>query len=307
MAGVLLDGLLGSGIAGGSAQPAWLGDARRLAAGDLARDGLPGVRNEAWKYTNLRALEQRAHAQGDPAATARAVDAGAFALPGVDGPRLVFVNGVWRADLSHLPDIDGLTVRPLPVALDDDSDALRFFLDRRFDDAAQAFARLNTALARDGAVVRVAPAARIAERVHLVFFGAADAAAIAWQSRVLVELGEDAALTLVEHHVGDNGEAHLGNVVSQFALRPRARLDLLQLQSAPETATRIRRSEAVLEADAQLHMRSLEIGALLSRHDLVVRLAGDRARLVSRGVFVLRGRQHADTHIDVRHVARVTA
>ncbi len=307
MDGVFLGGLLDAGIAGPARQPAWLAEARRHAVAGLARDGLPGARNEAWKYTNLRALGQRAHAPGDPAPSTRVVDADACALPGVDGPRLVFVNGSWRADLSRMPAIAGLEVRPLSAALDEDPEALRDALARPFDDPAQAFARLNTALALDGAVVRVAPGARIAERVHLVFFGARADDAIAWQSRVVVELGEDAALTLVEHHLGDAGEAHLGNLVSQFTLAARARLDLLQLQSAPETATRIRRSEVSLGVDAQAHLRTLELGAQLSRHDLVVRLGGDRGRLVSHGAFVLRGRQHADTRIDVRHVARDTA
>lgn len=306
MASALLDRLLADGVADFDTQPAWLGDARRLAAADLERDGLPGARSEAWKYTNLRALDQRGYVQGDAAASTRAVDAGIFALPGTDGPRLVFVNGVYRGDLSRLQPVDGLIVQQLPVALADDADALRFFLARHFDGAAQAFARLNTALMLDGAVLRVAAGTHVAQLVHVVFIGAHAASDLAWQSRLLVELGEDASLRLVEHHVGETTEAHLGNVVSQIALRPRARLDLLQLQSAPETATRIRRTDVVLEADAHLVMRSLEIGALLSRHDLVVQLAGDRASLISRGVFALRGRQHSDTRIDVRHGARDT-
>jgi len=54
-------------------------------------------------------------------------------------------------------------------------------------------------------------------------------------------------------------------------------------------------------------MRSIEAGTAWLRHDLAVTLAGDRSRFVSRGVFALRGRQHADTRLDVRHAARDTA
>ena len=80
MGSALLDALLGDGIAGESIQPEWLLDARRRAADELARDGLPGVRNEAWKYTNLRALEQRAYAHGDAQAATRVVDPAMFAF-----------------------------------------------------------------------------------------------------------------------------------------------------------------------------------------------------------------------------------
>ena len=88
--------------------PAWLADARSAAAAALARDGLPGARNEAWKYTSLRALEQsRVH--GDSEAATRAVDPASFALP-IDGPRLVFVNGTYRADLSRVDTIAGASI-----------------------------------------------------------------------------------------------------------------------------------------------------------------------------------------------------
>ncbi|MEO7013215.1 MAG: SufD family Fe-S cluster assembly protein, partial [Dokdonella sp.] len=42
-------------------------------------------------------------------------------------------------------------------------------------------------------------------------------------------------------------------------------------------------------------------------HDLAVTLIGDRSRFISRGVFALRGRQHADTRLDIRHLAHDTA
>ena len=80
---------------------AWLDTARRENLEAFVAAGLPDTRAEAWKYTALRALGQRRFALGDQGAAARAIDPAALVLPGVDGPRLVFVNGVFRADLSR--------------------------------------------------------------------------------------------------------------------------------------------------------------------------------------------------------------
>ena len=44
---------------------AWLDAARRENLDTLAETGLPEARNEAWKYTPLRALSQRAFALAD--------------------------------------------------------------------------------------------------------------------------------------------------------------------------------------------------------------------------------------------------
>jgi Fe-S cluster assembly protein SufD len=51
----------------------------------------------------------------------------------------------------------------------------------------------------------------------------------------------------------------------------------------------------------------LELGGALVRHDLHAQLRGDEARLDTRGVFVLRGRQHIDTQLSIRHQALNTA
>ncbi|MBN8480173.1 MAG: Fe-S cluster assembly protein SufD [Xanthomonadales bacterium] len=306
MADPLLDSLLAPGPAPTRAAPAWLDAARRQAREALVREGLPGARNEAWKYTSLRALAQRRYMPGDAQAATRNLERGLADLPGLGDARLVFANGVFRADLSRLPEAAGLVVEPLADALADADGLARASFERRFDDPAQVFARLNTALADDGFVLRVAPGARVAEPVHVVVLGAG-AQALAWNLRLVVELGAGSALTLVEHHAGEADDAQLGNVVAEFALGAGARLDLLQLQVAAESATRIRRSAFTLAADAVLNLRTLELGGALARHDLVVGLDGDRARLTSRGVFVVRARQHSDTRLDVRHRARDTA
>jgi Fe-S cluster assembly protein SufD len=152
---------------------AWLDAMRRDNREVFVAGGLPLARVEAWKYTALRGLARRSFADGDAAALTRAVDPSALALPGVEGARLVFVNGVFRADLSALEALpSGLTLQPLSQALHTDPDPLRFVLSRRHYEADEAFTQINAAHARDGVVLRLADHAKIAAPVHLVFVGA---------------------------------------------------------------------------------------------------------------------------------------
>ncbi|MCK9538358.1 Fe-S cluster assembly protein SufD [Dokdonella sp.] len=295
--GVLLESLLPDASA--LALPA-----RREAAAALLRDGLPLGREEAWKYTSLRALDQRRYVAGDPQAATRSVDAAAFDLPGIDGPRLVFVNGVFQAAASDRPEVAGLDL----LALSEHPGALSGLLEDSAAGArADAFVRLNTALVADGAYVRVAAGVQVAAPLHLVFIGAPADADLAWQARLRIELGTGAALRVVEHHLGSGAHRHLGNLVSDSRLADGARLELLQLQDVPETSVLVRRSTFRLERDARLVATTLEAGAQLARHEFRVHLAGRGARFESRGVFVLHGRQHADTRLDVWHEARDTA
>jgi Fe-S cluster assembly protein SufD len=294
----LLDAPLpGSGIA-------WLDTARRENREAFANAGLPDTRVEAWKYTALRALGQRSFANGDDQAQARIVDAASLILPGVDGPRLVFVNGVFRADLSALDSLPaGLTLQPLSQALHGDTEPLRFALSRHYRETGDAFARINAASARDGVVLRVAANAKIAAPVQLVFVGAAADAALAWHARNVIELGEGAELSLIEHHVASGEQVHLTTLVSDIELHEGARLHHTLLQNAAIGASMIRRSNLRLHARAHATLHVLELGGALVRHDLQAELLGNGAQLDTRGVFMPHGRQHIDTQLAIRHQA----
>ena len=124
------------------------GDARERAdaAEAFRRSGLPGAtsgrREEAWKYTSLRAIADASFSQsptqaGDGAILAR--------LPRIDAPRIVFVDGRFRRELSALPAAVNF------ACFDDDPDFGT--LTRPDRDPVVA---LNTMLAEDGAVLSVA-------------------------------------------------------------------------------------------------------------------------------------------------------
>jgi Fe-S cluster assembly protein SufD len=285
----------------------WLDAARREAMQAFVATGLPNTRNELWKYTALRTLEQRAYAARDESAQTRPIDENTITLPGIDGPRLVFVNGMFRADLSRLGDLPrGLEVRSLSRSLEENPEPLRFLLSRRASEPRDSFASLNSALARDGALVRVAPGVQVEAALHLVHLGATADSAVAWHARNFIEVGAGARLRIAEHHAAAGEHAHLANLGFEYVLHKSARLDLLALQDAAAGATLLRRADFQLHEDAQVVLHTLELGGALARHELRVALDGDRSRVDTRGAFALRGRQHTDTELLIEHRGRDT-
>lgn len=278
------------------------GDAAQRALLDAAlRDGLPGPRSERWKYTSLRSLERRSFA---PADAVPAIDAALLA--DIPAPRLVFVNGRADAGLSRL---DAL---PAGVSLDAGADALS-----RGDGTHEegegtttpgddVFARLNAALAREGVRLRVDAGARIADALHLVFVGAPAPQDLAWHLRHRIELGERASLRVVEHHLAAGEHRHLDNSVLAVEVADGATLDHARLQHAADGATLFARTDARLRREARYRRVDLELGGALSRHELDVRLEGERAELVANGVLLAAGRRHVDTRLGIEHVARDT-
>nr|WP_240922246.1 Fe-S cluster assembly protein SufD [Oleiagrimonas sp. C23AA] len=290
------------------AQLTWLDAARREQLQAFLSEGLPGPRSEAFKYTSLRALERRAFAPIDADAGEHAVDAQALALPGVEGPRLVFVNGAFRADLSQLDGLpEGVTLEPLSQALAGDAEPLRFFLTRHWQAPGDAFARLNAALASDGVVLRVAAGTQVAAPVHVVHMGTTAASDVAWHGRHIIELGEGARLSLIEQHAAGEAHSHFATQVTDAVLREGAQLDWLMVQEAASGATLLRRTGLRLDARSRVTLHALELGGGLVRHELGADLVGDGAQLETRGVFIPRARQHQETRLDIRHQAKSTA
>jgi Fe-S cluster assembly protein SufD len=270
---------------------------RREALGAVLADGLPGQRSERWKYTPLRALSARRFVA--PGAPALALPPGALAA--VPAPRLVFVNGVFSAALSLFPDLPaGLSLAPLSAASQAEHEAA---FDARFERADEAFARLNAALATEGALLRVAAEASIEAPVHLVFVGAAAGADLASHLRHRIEIGAGAQCTVVELHLGLDAHRNLDNQLLQVEIAAGAQVLHARVQDASEGATLLARTDARVAADAAYRRIDLELGAALSRHELNVELAGAGASFHSSGALLAGGRRHVDTRLGVRHVA----
>lgn len=281
-----------------------LGPGRRQALEDLLADGLPGPREEAWKYTPLRSLERRAFATAD--ATPPAFDPAL--LEGIPAPRMVFVNGRFDAthsDLSGLP--DGVTVAPLSRILADGVPRDANFLLRRYERRDEVFARANAALAEEGAVVRTEAGVKVGAPLHLVCIGVAQAGDRAWHLRHLVHLRNDSSLDIVEYQLASGDHAHLSTAVLQLHLGQRTRARHARIQADAARATGFARTDAVLARDSHYRRFDLELGAALGRNELNVRLEGDGARLLANGVLFGDGRRHVDTRLGIEHIARDTA
>jgi len=276
---------------------------RRVALDDALRDGLPGARSEAWKYTPLRALERRTF--GVPPALPAPIDAALVAA--IPAPRLVFVNGRFDAAHSDVGRLSpGVSLAPLSEILRAGEPREANFLQRRFERADEPFARLNAALADEGAVLRIEAGAHVESPIHFVFVGAPADGELAWHSRHLVELRAGASAIVIEHHLAASEHAHLANALVHVHLGAGARLVHARIQDDAARATLMHRTDAVLARDAVYERVDLELGGGLSRHELNARLEGKGARLSANGVLLGSGRRHVDTRLGIEHIARDT-
>ncbi len=270
-----------------AARPADHAAERDAAAALVRRHGLPGRREEAWHYTRLNRVADTAFA---PALAGRAVALPA-SVAGLDLPRLVFVDGVFRAELSVMP--QGVAVATGAAAIGN--------LARP---ESEKLVAVNTMLASDGAALSV-PAGVDAGTVLLVSLGGegADGPA-AFHPRHAVSLGEGAALTLIEISAGVGRYLH--NPVMEARIGAGATLTHLRLQDEAAEAFHLSTVYADVAEGAVYDSFALTLGARLARMEVHARLGGPRAMAHLNAAQLLAGSQHADFTTVVRHAAPAT-
>ncbi len=263
--------------------------ARAAAAAELRRAGLPDKQNEAWKYTSLRPLSNIGFHQaltltGDTAEPLKLPHLGPLA----DYPRLVFVAGRYRDDLSIPP----TTITPAFFA-----DAPRFALDVEHD----PLVTLNTLLAEDGAVLDIPADTDAGTIILLHIANDLNGTPAAAHPRHSITLAAGARLTLIDISAGSG--AYLHNPVTEITLSAGAHLTHLRLQTDSTDAYHLSSVHAKIAANAAYDGFTLTIGARLARSEIHAQLQGPGAHAALNAAQILQGHQHADFTTIVAHDA----
>ena len=244
--------------------------------------GLPGRRDEAWHYTDLRGRLGRVSQPASMPDAARLNDARARleALPRIGAARFVFLDGRFVAALSDAAP-QGAVVnaenRPAPAT----------------EDAVTA---LTLAFAGETLTIDVPARASPStlEIVHLDGPGAIF-------TRVELKLGAGAKATLVERFEGGGAQTQ------RFA---HARADLGEgavgewtCIVADEAAAHLETPFVRLAEGASFANFALVCGGALVRRQIDIGHAAPNARIALGGVSLIDGTRHADTTLTVRHEA----
>ena len=269
----------------------------RAAAAELFRaNGIPGGvsgrRAEAWKYTSLRGVAEASF-------QAPLTQDGSLALPSqpsltqmakIEGPRLVFVDGRFRADLSVLP---------VNVTVESFADAPDFGTLSRPD--RDNLVALNTMLAEDGAVIAVPDGVDggILQIITLATEG--NGRAIAFHPRHAIRLGRGACLRVLEISAGAG--TYLHNAATEIHVGEDAHLTHVRLQDEALGSFHVSTIYAEIAARGTYDGFVLNLGALVARAEIHARLAGAGAALHLNGAQLLSGSQHSDMTTVVRHDA----
>jgi Fe-S cluster assembly protein SufD len=292
---------------GARSAPAWVRELREAGISRFAELGFPTMKQEEWRFTSVAPIAEtpftRPHASLPPRASAAAVDALAVGA----GPRVVFVDGRYAADLSSAAGLPaGVAAGSLAAAIADGArgEIAREHLGQRVQWRDSAFTALNTAFLADGAFVQVPAGVALPAPIELLYLASGRAAPdgpTVTHPRSLIVLDAGAEAVVIETYAALGEAAYWTNAVTELVVGDGARAELYRVQREGGRGYQVATTHAQQGRDSTLGLHVVTLGAALARHDIRTVLAGTGAELILNGLYLLGGAQHADHHTVIDH------
>ncbi len=281
--------------------PHWFMELKRQGVSRVTELGFPTVKDEEWKYTNVKPVIERSYHFAKNDHLKELPQLQRYYNP--NEINVVFVNGFFSQQLSNMKKIpDGIKILTFQEAAQEKEINLESII-KKFDTKQEStFIALTKALTNNGIYVEVAEKVICEELIHIIHITSPDAADIICTPYTLVKAGKSAQAAILESYLSFNNETvYFTNSVTDIVIEENAVLTYCKAQSEGLKSYHIGSTRVWQERNSSLLGFSLMVGAQLTRNNLDVLLNGEGANATLNGLYCVNGTQHVDNHTLVDH------
>jgi Fe-S cluster assembly protein SufD len=250
---------------------------------------IPTTKWEKWKYTSLKEVEAHLNTAPDLTHARNLIASDLPALPTAFGEiagRLILVDGIFRDDLSTLP--NGFTISA----------------EHAFDvsDEDQPLLHLNAMHAHEGMIITIPAKSRFEAPLVIQHVSTGT---ISSAPRLTIKAETQCEAVIVEIWQGQTDSTNNGvnNTAINVVVEKAATLHHYRWQNETADTTHLTTSTITVERDASYDSFVLTTGAKLARQDSTAHMVGENCECRLNGVYLLADKQHQDTTILVHHKA----
>jgi Fe-S cluster assembly protein SufD len=269
--------------------------ARKTAFDHFKALGLPGRKDEEYRYTPIaRQLEQAfAGFKANPQVTT--ADIGKNLLPDLNGYNIVFVNGNFSEELSQIEAKTGIDVQIVSKQQDLIASST---LDKAPNDV---FSDLNLALAASGVIIRVEKNVVIEVPINIIHLVQSDQGRVLTTPRHRVAIGENARATISEIFIGTGKHSSFTNSGMEVTIDKNGLLNHYKVGLDGEKDLRIDNSTFHQQNNSVLHTVNLNFGGKVIRNNLNIVLDGEYCESNLDGLYMPVTEGNIDNHTVVDH------
>jgi Fe-S cluster assembly protein SufD len=273
---------------------------RSRGAAKFAALGIPTVREEEWRFTNVAPIGAvDFQLAGQISGTADRLHGFAY----TDAPvRLVVVNGRFDTTLSRVKGLPaGVQAGSVATALKDYADVVQRYFGQLADLNARSFTALNTAFVQDGAFIHIPEGVAVETPIHVVFVTGGEGAHVMAHPRTLIVAAAGAQATVIESYIGAAGETYFTNAVSEVFVGENAGLIHYRVQQESLEAFHLGALHAHTSRSARFSSHSFSLGGRIVRYDASAILDGEGGDCTLNGLYLADRERLIDNHTTIDH------
>ena len=271
----------------------------------LTRTGLPGKKNEEYKYTPItRALEKQFAAGSFSPTQGGDIQSllSQWIIP-EEANVLVFVNGQFSKTHSTIVSPSSeIEIQSLSDAVESHPDLMNTYFARQTATSSDSFAALNTALAHEGTMIRVPRGKAVSHPVYFYFVSDARQDNTFSQVRNLFVAESNSQVTVNEmfYHTGEHASYY--NATTEVWLQESAVVYYHKTQNEGATAYHTGNTYVYQSANSLFQGVTVTLDGAIVRNNLHVSLDAEGCETHMYGLYMLNGNAHVDNHTTVDHL-----
>ena len=278
---------------------------REIAIKRFEKTGIPGFKNENYKYTNLQPVFEKEyqyifqHEKVD-------VDLNevfSCDVPQLDTHVVLLINGwyyIRNKQLANLP--DGVVIGGLQQVANDKPDLVQAYLNRQAALSDDPLVALNTAFAQDGFFMYVPDNIQLEKPIQIINLMRSKEPVFSTQRNLLIA-GKNSQFKVVfcDHTLSPN--EFLSNNVTEVFIGRDSVVDLYTIQNQNNQANSVNASFFKQEENSNLLTSTASLHGGLIRNNLKVSLNGEHADANVYGMSFTDKKQQVDNYTNIEHVS----
>ncbi len=264
--------------------------------------GLPGKKNEAYKYTPITKTLEKAFSfkEENPKVSLSSKEIEKHFIPGLSGNIFVFVNGIYSEEHSSIiSSKDQLDIRSIDEFYADGLEAITE--EENILVPEDPFKALNTALAESGVYIKV-PAGKVVEQPIVIYYltDTSNGKVIQHTKNVIL-LEENSQANIVECHLGEGEHPDFTNSSTIILMEESSVATHHKIENENDASIHIDNTIVHVAAKSVFNSFTISLSGKLIRNNLNISLNGQHSEANMDGLYIIKDDQLVDNETTVDH------
>ncbi len=276
---------------------------REVSMKRFVQSGIPGFKNEDYKYTNLQPAFEKSYNQElvRESGLINLNEVFKCNLPELDTHLVFLVNGWFYSGNNPGAELPiGVVLGSLEQISNEKPELIQNYLNRQAGLSNDPFVALNTAFVKDGFFIFIPKGVVIEKPIQIVNLLSSDANLMVTQRNLIVaEAGSQVKILVCDHTL--TNVSFLFNSVTEVFVGDDALVDAYTIQNHHNQSTTINSSFFKLQRNSNLVTGVVSLHGGLVRNNLKVTFSGEHAEANVNGLSFTDKKQHVDNYTLIEH------